>query len=150
MQPVLRRLSPHGVKAIQRGESVSQLPSERPRESPMSPAQAAQSKDVSRRTIMRAIEAHKLKAIRDNRNRWKIDPQELDRWADAQWAPSESVHSDVPIVPTPCLEVRLAVAEAERDAFKAQLIGVEEDRDRWRKMAERLSDKPRWSWPWWR
>lgn len=127
---------------------MSNLPSERPHESPMSPAQAAQSKGVSRRTIMRAIEAHDLKAVRDNRNRWKIDPQELDKWADAQWAPSGQVHSDLPTMPTSSLEVKLAVAEAERDAFKAQLIGVQEDRDRWRKMAERLADKPRWFWPW--
>ena len=59
------------------------MPSERPAGMPISPAHAAQSKNVSRRTIMRAIEALELKAIRDNRNRWKIDPHDLDRWAKA-------------------------------------------------------------------
>jgi excisionase family DNA binding protein len=46
----------------------------------MSPAHAAQLKTVSRRTIMRAIESKKLQAFRDNRNQWKIDPLELDKW----------------------------------------------------------------------
>ena len=55
---------------------------------PLSPAQAAQWAKVSRRTIMRAIDAQELPAFRDNRNRWQIAPQELERWADAQWAPT--------------------------------------------------------------
>lgn len=121
---------------------MSKVPSDRPMGVPISPAQAAQSKKVSRRTIMRAIEAHSLKAIRDNRNRWKIDPQDFDIWAGAQWAPTEHAHLDLPASPTPNLEVKLAVVEAERDAFKEQLIGVQEDRDRWRGMAEKLADRP--------
>ncbi len=118
---------------------MSKVPSERSVGAPISPAQAAQSKKVSRRTIMRAIESNSLEAIRDNRNRWKINPQDLDRWAGAQWAPTGHAHSDLP---TPDLEVKLAVAEAERDAFKEQLIGIQEDRDRWRGMAEKLADRP--------
>jgi hypothetical protein len=97
---------------------------------------------------MRAIESQTMKAIRDNRNRWKIDPEDLDKWADDQWAPSGHVRADSPTTPTSSLEVKLAVAETERDAFKAQLIGIQEDRDRWRKMAEKLADKPKWFWPW--
>lgn len=87
-------------------------------------------------------------ATRDNRNHWKIDPQELDRWASDQWAPSEHAHPSLPSVPTYDLEVKLAVSEAERDAFKARLTEVQEDRDKWREMAEKLADKPRWFWPW--
>jgi excisionase family DNA binding protein len=116
---------------------------------PMSPAHAAQAKNVSRRTIMRAIEALELKAIRDNRNHWKIDPQDLDKWADTQCAPSEHAHPTLPTMPIPDLEAKLAVAEAQRDAAREQLAGVQEDRDRWRNMAEKLTDKPRRSW-WWR
>lgn len=119
---------------------------ERPVGMPMSPARAAQSKNVSRRTIMRAIEALDLRAIRDNRNHWKIDPKDLDRWAGAQCSPTERGHTDLP---TSDLEVKLAVAEAQRDAAREQLIDVQEDRDRWRGMAEKLAEKPRRSW-WWR
>ncbi|WP_184568379.1 helix-turn-helix domain-containing protein [Sulfitobacter undariae] len=125
------------------------MPSERPVNMPMSPAHAAQSKNVSRRTIMRAIETLDLRASRDNRNHWKIDPQDLDKWADAQCALSEHAHPILPTVPTSDLEVKLAVAEAQRDAAKEQLAGVQEDRDRWREMAEKLASKPRWGW-WWR
>lgn len=117
------------------------MPSERPVGMPMSPAHAAQSKNVSRRTVMRAIVTHELKAIRDNRNHWKIDPQDLDRWADAQCAPSGHAHPILPTTPTSDLEAKLAVAEAQRDAAREQLAGVQEDRDRWRKMAEKLADK---------
>ena len=125
------------------------MPSERPLSLPMSPAHAARSKNVSRRTIMRAIETLDLKAVRDNRNHWKIDPQDLDRWANTQLAPSEHAHPTLPTMPTSDLEAKLAVAEAQRDAAREQLAGVQEDRDRWREMAEKLADKPRRRW-WWR
>lgn len=125
------------------------MPSERPVGSSMSPAHAAQSKNVSRRTIMRAIESLDLKAVRDNRNRWRIDPLDLDEWASAQCAPSDHNHPKLPTPPTPDLEVKLAIAEAQRDAAREQLVGVQEDRDRWREMAEKLAEKPRKNW-WWR
>lgn len=105
--------------------------------SPMSPAEAAQLKNVSRRTIMRAIESQELQAFRDNRNHWKIDPQSLDKWANAQWAPTEQAHSDTPIMPTPDLAVSFARVEAERDALREQLEQIKEDRNHWRQLAER-------------
>jgi hypothetical protein len=52
-------------------------------------------------------------------------------------------------MPIPDLEAKLAVAEVQRDAAREQLAGVQEDRDRWRNMAEKLTDKHRRSW-WWR
>jgi excisionase family DNA binding protein len=125
------------------------MPSDRPVSMPMSPAHAAQSINVSRRTIMRAIQTLELKAIRDNRNHWKIDPQDLDNWADTQFVPSEHAHPNLPTTPTSDLSSKLAVAEAQRDAAREQLAGVQEDRDSWRQMAEKLADKPRRSW-WWR
>jgi excisionase family DNA binding protein len=115
----------------------------------MSPAHAAQLKNVSRRKIMRAIDRHELKAIRDNRNHWKIDPLDLDRWADAQCAPIGHAHPILPTLPTLDLEVKLAVAETQRDAARDQLAEVQKDRDRWREIAEKLTEKPRRGW-WWR
>jgi excisionase family DNA binding protein len=106
----------------------------------MSPAQAAQLKNVSRRTIMRAIESHELKAFRDNRNHWRIAPQDLDKWANAQWAPTEHAHLDLPTVPTPDLAVMLARVEAERNALRELLEQTKEDRDHWRRLAERQHD----------
>jgi excisionase family DNA binding protein len=106
----------------------------------MSPAQAAQLKNVSRRTIMRAIESHELEAFRDNRNHWKIDPQALDKWADAQWAPTGHTHPDLPTLPTPDLMVTLARVEAERDALRELLEQTKEDRDHWRRLAEQQQE----------
>lgn len=116
------------------------MPTKTPTSALISPAQAAQLKGVSRRTIMRAIEIHELQAFRDNRNHWKIDPQMLDMWADAQRAPSGHVHHDAPALPSPDLTVPLARAEAERDALREQLEQIKEDRDHWRRMAERQQD----------
>lgn len=113
----------------------------------MSPAQAAKAADVSRRTIMRAIDAHELQARRDNKNHWKIAPEDLDRWADAQCALSERAQPDLPSVPTPMPTsdaLELAAAKAENgqlherlaDAGK-RIADLEHERDAWRKQAER-------------
>lgn len=108
-----------------------------PTSSPISPAQAAQLKNVSRRTIMRAIKSQELLAFRDNKNHWKIDPQSLDKWADVQWALTERFHSEAYTVPTPDLAISLARVEAERDALREHLEQIKEDRDHWRKLVER-------------
>lgn len=116
---------------------VGTLPSERSVRALMSPAQAAQAANVSRRTIMRAIDRHELKASRDNRNRWKIEQSDFALWADAHKAPSEHAHSDGHDLPTSDLVVSLARIEAERDGLKAQLTEAKADRDHWRALAER-------------
>lgn len=50
---------------------------------PLSPEAAAQLAGVSRRTIMRALKAQEIKALRDNHGRWRIDAQSFENWADA-------------------------------------------------------------------
>lgn len=100
---------------------------------------------------MRAIESLDLKAIRDNKNRWKITAEDASSWAAAQCAPSEQM----PIAPTTespdlsaiqaeniQLRERLAAATARADAAEAE-------RDRWQAMADKLADqrhRKRW-WP---
>lgn len=129
------------------------MPTKTPISAPISPAQAAKLKGVSRRTIMRAIESHELQALRDNRNHWKIDPQALDKWADAQWATSDYAHPEVPTLPTSDLAISLARAEAERDALREHLEQIKEDRDHWRRLAtmqqKALEEKQKKRlWPW--
>lgn len=126
------------------------MPTQMPTSAPMSPAQAAQLKNVSRRTIMRAIESHELQAFRDNRNHWKIDPQELDKWADAHWAPTGHVHFETPTLPTPDLAVSLARVEAERDALREQLEQIKEDRDHWRGLVVQDSQRTQAQPSFWR
>lgn len=62
----------------------------------LSPTQAAQAVSVSRWTIMRAIKVHELKATRDNRNHWKIDPDELNRWSASTVRTVEVAHPGTP------------------------------------------------------
>lgn len=114
-----------------------------PTSAPISPAQAALSIGVSRRTIMRAIERRELQAIRDNRNRWKIDPADLKSWVSAHWAPSGHAHPDAPDLPT-TEAIELATLKAENGQLRERLSTTEADRDRWQAMAEKLADRPGW------
>jgi excisionase family DNA binding protein len=111
----------------------------------MSPAQAAHAANVSRWAIMRAINSHKLKATRDNRNHWKISPDDLDDWC------AHSVRIAHPAHPneSPELREKLAAETSRADAAERARDQAESDRDRWRGMAEKLADKPHRGW-WWR
>lgn len=44
------------------------------------PLAAAKHAGCGRTTIMKAIKEHDLKATRDNRNRWKIASEDLEKW----------------------------------------------------------------------
>lgn len=114
---------------------------------PMSPAQAAHHANVSRRTIMRAIETLELSAQRDNRNRWKITPEALENWMNAHCAPSEQPTPETPTLPI-ALEIELARTQAENAQLRERLASAETDRDHWRDMAQKLADQPRSFWPW--
>lgn len=90
----------------------------------MSPSQVAQHIGASRRTVMRAIEAKELKAFRDNRNHWKITPQALEEWANAQCAPS----GQVPTFAHPDQTETTGPASTELDAERAARQAAEEAR----------------------
>lgn len=116
----------------------------------LSPAQVAQLAGVSRRTVMRAIDGHDLRAIRDNKNRWKVSPEDASSWASAQCAPSEQPPTEPTPSPTDLsaiqaeniqLRERLTAATARADAAEAE-------RDRWQAMADKLAD-PRHRKRWW-
>lgn len=109
----------------------------------LSPAQAAQAASVSRWTIMRAIKRHEIKAIRDNRNHWKIDPDELDRWSASTVRTVEAAHPIHTTKDSPETLARVAALEAENGQLRERLSEVKEDRDAWRGMAQRR----RW-WHW--
>lgn len=134
----------------------------------MSPAQAAHSLKVSRRTIMRAIECLEIKAFRDNKNHWQIAEEDLAAWALSKTAPTDHAHHIPDKMPTPYVDEevietlssirsQLAAAEAKSELLQALLDREKEavrdlriDRDAWRKQAEELtsqSAKKRW-WAW--
>lgn len=118
------------------------LPTQNSEQLLLSPSKAAQSLMVSRRTIMRAIETHKIKAFRDNRNHWKINESDLKEWASDQSMLTEHAQPEMPMK----VELELMKAVTENEQLRERLTSVESDRDRWRLMAEKLSDKPRRWW----
>lgn len=140
---------------------------------------------------MRAIDAQELPAFRDNRNRWQISPEALGTWAGAQWAPTGQHPPDAQPCPLDAhpsaqgakddiardlaaarltivqLEARLAERAALVGAAESRAQSAEEERDRWRVHAEKLTEllaareastpvlaspsAPRhraWRWPW--
>lgn len=137
---------------------------------------------------MRAIEAQELPAIRDNRNRWQISLEALGTWAGTQWAPTGQHPQDAQFCPLDAhpsaqtvkddiahdlvaarltiaqLEARLAEREAVVGAAEFRAQSAEEERDRWRAQAEKLTEllaarqaptpslaspsPPRRWWPW--
>lgn len=109
----------------------------------LSPAQAAQAVSVSRWTIMRAIKNLDLKAIRDNRNHWKIDPDELDRWSTSTVRTGEAAHPVHTPKDSPETLAHVAALKAENSQLRERLSEIKEDRNAWREMAQRR----RW-WQW--
>lgn len=109
----------------------------------LSPNEAAKLSGVSRRSIMRAIEAGEIAAHRDNRNQWQIDADAL-----AHWAPNKSAHIEAHLAPTPAqvssvsvLEERIRGLEAMLTEIRADRDVTRQDRDAWRALAQR---------PWWK
>jgi len=103
-----------------------------------SPKAAATHVGCGRTTIMRALSTGELAAIRDNKNAWRIAEHDLASWAGQrpatdQTLPSSTLgHSLTTYADTSETLARLAVAEA-------RLADALAERDRWREMAERLS-----------
>lgn len=96
-----------------------------------SPQEAAQRAGVGRSTIMRAIKSNQLRAFRSNRNQWRIDCDDLERWIADRLGHDRSVTIDTPegdqmvslVTPmdTPETLAKLAAAEAERDGLRERL-----------------------------
>lgn len=119
----------------------------------LTPEQAAKLANVSRWTILRAIKSQRLKAIRDNRNRWQIRNEDLEAWR------THSVHSvqahqfahpapdPAQADETPALREALAAATERAAAAERARDQAEADRDQWRDMAQTLAARRRF-WPW--
>ena len=128
--------------------------------STLSPREAARIANVGKSTIMRAIEAIQLEARRDNRNQWRIERSALDRWTmdrpgPDRDSPTDRVKADrdSPLGRTGADwstladdldKARLTIAQMEaRLEERAALVrAAEADRDRWRALAEKLTDRP--------
>ena len=123
-----------------------------PHNSPhMTPEQAAQVIKVSRWTIMRAIKSQQLQALRDNRNRWQISPQDLDQWC-AHTVRTPLIETPAPepaqADETPTLQAALTAETARADAAERARDQAEADRNQWRDMAQTLAKRRGFIWPW--
>lgn len=97
----------------------------------LSPQQAADQVQVSRRTIMIAIESQELKATRNNKNHWKIRPEDLEEWLQERGSFRKTETSSVDPA-TSELKILLEVSQN-------QIKELREDRDTWRSQALELS-----------
>ena len=125
----------------------------------MSPAQAAQVADVSRWTIMRSIKSGDLQAFRDNKNQWRIKPDDLNAWLSAHSAQcAHTVQNDIdahhvhtPAHPDPIAQdtLELVRMQAELEAEKTFRATIEADRDHWRELAQKLAESRPRKWRFW-
>lgn len=113
----------------------------------LSPRQAATRIGCGRSSIMRALASGDLRAIRDNKNTWQIDIEDLLHWSGQRTGPSPDIDRTVTVdQPGPDrttdaqlvdIQVRLAVAEA-------RLSDVTAERDRLAHLLEKaLEPRPR-------
>lgn len=112
----------------------------------MTPQEAADRAKVSRRTIMLAIEGKTLKALRNNKNQWQIEEEELQRWMESRKPKRKAIpdsssdnSSDAIteiIIQNKALQVELAMT-------KQQLDEVKHDRDAWKSQAQNLAVRKR-------
>lgn len=111
--------------------------------------QAAERASVSRWTVARALKAGRLRGFRDNRGRWRVDPEALETWAAEQGTVPHMVQAvATPEQPGaavqpfgPDLTTELAVMRVRLEGAEARAAELERDRDHWRKLAGRLSER---------
>lgn len=103
----------------------------------LSPNAAAKLTGVSRSSIMRALANKSLFAQRDNKNRWQISPDDLERWVGSRSEASGHVRTVTEQCPD--LTEELASSKTEVRLLREQLDDTKADRDAWRSQAEALS-----------
>ena len=121
----------------------------------LSPQAAAKRAGCGRTTIMRALEVKELKGIRNNSNRWKISPEDLDIWSENRTVRQshvvDTVRSEtmVDIFEHHKALTSVAVLENKVDNLEVQLAtqvnATAIERKRADLMFEQLT-KPRWPW----
>ena len=101
----------------------------------LSPAAAAKRAGCGRTSIMRALESKSLKGNRDNRNRWRIDPVDLDAWSRSRPDTVRTCADNVPdtvqdtsIKPSDHMQAlaSLAAAEARVEELRSNIEKNEE------------------------
>lgn len=112
----------------------------------LSPKQAATRAGCGRTSIVRALSAGHLRAIRDNEGRWQIEPEALDDWLSMRRTPDRQspTVSGEHLLPAPSDTAetlsKLAASEARAEALAAQVDDLKAERDRLLSIIERQSE----------
>jgi len=110
---------------------------------PISPAQAAQVAGVSRRTVVRAINTQALRANRDNRNQWRIKPEDLEAWISAQPAQeAPSGHAQADAHPAHQVAHPDQALRDEAVGLRVEVRVLREERDYLRERVRDLEARP--------
>jgi len=110
----------------------------------ISPEQAAKLAKCGRSSIMRALSSGVLPAIRDNRNRWKITPEDVEKWSKNRPDTDRTVtKNDVVSDQSQTGHIQMiAQLGAENVQLHERLGEMREERDKWRAQAEALAIRP--------
>ena len=91
----------------------------------LTPQKSADTAGVSRKTIMDAINAHYLHAIRNNRGHWQIEETDLQAWMDGRETKATATKPDDTTsdksVEVAVLHERLIAAEKQSEIYLQQL-----------------------------
>lgn len=119
----------------------------------LSVTEVAQLAGVSRWAIHRAIKSRALKAIRDNRNEWRMSPEDVADWrgatVPAQLRATDVAQTDVAgatAAEVAELREKLLAAQLGEAVASARAAAAELERDKWHEMAIALASRRRW-WP---
>jgi excisionase family DNA binding protein len=107
--------------------------------STLTPQQAAVRAQVSRGTIMNAIKDGHLAAIRDNRNRWQIAPDDLVTWLGDRTAIITVRADNSDTSPDVEKDIRIADLEAELKGKDQQITLLERELGDWKAQAQELA-----------
>src|SRR5262245_49192779 len=121
-------------------------------------AEAAAACGVNKSTVLRAIKAGKVSAVRDEHGQWQVEPAELHRTYPPVAAAAEradATHRDAmgDAAALAMANQRAALAEERLAELKDMLADMRTERDAWRDQAQRLAlpkpdEKPMTWWRW--
>lgn len=107
------------------------------------PASAAKIAGCGRASIMRAIDAKKIEAIRDNRNRWRISEEALLKWIESKQVTTPSTVRSVTdghlLSRANVAEARVEMLTSQVHDLTSQIEDLKTDRDAWRDLTQKVS-----------
>ena len=102
------------------------------------PQKAAGIAGVSRKTVMDAINAQKLKATRNNRNHWVISEDDLKVWMDSRGVkPKSDTSSDASSDTITRQSVEISGLKVEVKVVREANADLKVERDDWKALAQR-------------